>query len=61
MSRIVIDLRELLGADRSGIGALATWELERPWRPGVAALANVRAPDALRASGMADDALPPAS
>ncbi|HEX6620187.1 MAG TPA: hypothetical protein VF024_11040, partial [Solirubrobacteraceae bacterium] len=51
--RIVIDLRELEGADARGLGALAAWDAEIPWDPTVAARGDERALTALRDAGFA--------
>jgi hypothetical protein len=50
--RIVIDLRELLDPDATGLGALVSWDAELPWDPTVAALGDQRTLDALDRSGL---------
>jgi hypothetical protein len=50
--RIVIDLRELMTADATGLGALVSWDAELPWDPTVAALGDPRTLDALDRSGL---------
>jgi hypothetical protein len=54
---IVVDLRELLSTDAAGLGGLVAWDAAIPWAPGVSALADPRALDALREAGF-EGALP---
>ena len=51
--RIVIDLRDLLDADATGLDALVSWDAELPWDPTVAALGDPRTLAALDRSGLA--------